>query len=122
MAPLELANGINGSSKPSLMKAVRFHGKGDLRLENIPEPHVGPSQVKLKPAWVGICGTGIRSPASSPKPRLFQTQFFTIPHFVRMTSTRFIFCLPSNRNTKISSQPSKANYSSLISRLGQNSG
>ncbi|KAK8220547.1 sorbitol dehydrogenase [Phyllosticta capitalensis] len=28
------------------MKAVRFHGKGDLRFEEIPEPRVGPSQVK----------------------------------------------------------------------------
>ncbi|KAK7515111.1 sorbitol dehydrogenase [Phyllosticta citriasiana] len=66
MAPLELASGINGSSKPSLMKAVRFHGKGDLRLEDIPEPHVGPSQIKLKPAWVGICGTDLHEYLGGP--------------------------------------------------------
>ncbi|KAK8247246.1 hypothetical protein IWZ00DRAFT_38705 [Phyllosticta capitalensis] len=93
MAPLELTNDTNGSSKGPMMKAVRFHGKGDLRFEEIPEPRVGPSQVKLKPAWVGICGTG-RSPASSPKPRFCQTQFFITPHFVRMTSMRFLSCLP----------------------------
>ncbi|KAK8171092.1 hypothetical protein BKA80DRAFT_259485 [Phyllosticta citrichinensis] len=64
MAPQELSNGINGSSKPSLMKAVRFHGKGDLRLENIPEPHVGPSQVKVR--HHNTC-------ASSPKTHMRET-------------------------------------------------
>lgn len=36
------------------MKAVRFHGKEDLRFEDIPEPLVGPGQVKVKPAWCGL--------------------------------------------------------------------
>lgn len=48
MAPLELTNDTNGSSKGPMMKAVRFHGKGDLRFEEIPEPRVGPSQVKAR--------------------------------------------------------------------------
>lgn len=41
------------------MKAVRFHGKNDLRYEEIPVPKVGKGQVKLRPAWVGICGSGL---------------------------------------------------------------
>ena len=38
------------------MNAVRFHGREDLRFEQIPEPECGKGQVKVKPAWCGICG------------------------------------------------------------------
>ena len=38
------------------MNAVRFHGQEDLRFEQIPEPECGKGQVKIKPAWCGICG------------------------------------------------------------------
>lgn len=41
------------------MKAVRFHGKEDLRLEDIPEPTCGKGQIKIKPAWCGICGSDL---------------------------------------------------------------
>ena len=41
------------------MKAVRFHGKEDIRIEQIPVPVCGPSQVKLKPSYVGICGSDL---------------------------------------------------------------
>jgi len=40
------------------MKALVFHGKGDLRLQEVPEPECGPGKVKVKPVWCGICGTG----------------------------------------------------------------
>ncbi len=30
------------------MKAIRYYGPKDLRLEDIPEPVVGPGQVKIK--------------------------------------------------------------------------
>ena len=42
------------------MKAVRFHGQHDLRFEDLPIPRTGKGQVKIKPAWVGICGSGKR--------------------------------------------------------------
>jgi threonine dehydrogenase-like Zn-dependent dehydrogenase len=45
---------VNGAT----MKAVRFHGQHDLRYEDIPVPTVKKGQVKIKPAWVGICGSG----------------------------------------------------------------
>ncbi|EOD48777.1 putative sorbitol dehydrogenase protein [Neofusicoccum parvum UCRNP2] len=48
-----------GSNPNKTMRAVRFHGQRDLRLEDIPEPQVGKGQVKLKPAWVGICGSDL---------------------------------------------------------------
>jgi len=39
-----------------MMNAVRFHGKEDLRFEQVPEPECGKGQIKIKPAWCGICG------------------------------------------------------------------
>ena len=41
------------------MKAVRFHGKEDLRFENIPEPKCVPGKIKVVPAWCGICGSDL---------------------------------------------------------------
>lgn len=41
------------------MKAVRFHGKKDLRLETIPSPEVKPGWVKIAPKFCGICGTDV---------------------------------------------------------------
>lgn len=38
------------------MNAVRFHGKEDIRFEQVPEPECGKGQIKIKPAWCGICG------------------------------------------------------------------
>jgi D-arabinose 1-dehydrogenase-like Zn-dependent alcohol dehydrogenase len=43
-------------SSEKLMNAVRFHGREDLRFEQIPEPECGKGQIKIKPAWCGICG------------------------------------------------------------------
>ena len=41
------------------MRAVRFHGKEDLRLEDVEEPAPGPGEVKLRNAYTGICGTDL---------------------------------------------------------------
>ncbi len=41
------------------MRAVRFHGKEDLRIEEVPEPNPGPGQVKLRNAFAGICGSDL---------------------------------------------------------------
>ncbi|MGD6755986.1 alcohol dehydrogenase catalytic domain-containing protein [Streptomyces sp. BH105] len=41
------------------MKAARFHGKEDLRVEEVPEPSPGPGQVKLRTAYAGICGSDL---------------------------------------------------------------
>jgi hypothetical protein len=46
------------SSKIGTMKALRIHGKEDLRLEDIQTPQCGDGQIMIKPAWCGICGTG----------------------------------------------------------------
>jgi 2-desacetyl-2-hydroxyethyl bacteriochlorophyllide A dehydrogenase len=41
----------------SSMKAVRFHGRGDLRLDELAVPDPQPGEVRLRPLAAGICGT-----------------------------------------------------------------
>jgi len=48
------------------MKALRFHGKKDLRLEDIPVPPLEAGKVKVKPSWVGICGTDLHEYLGGP--------------------------------------------------------
>ncbi|KAI0725437.1 alcohol dehydrogenase GroES domain protein [Fomitopsis betulina] len=40
------------------MKAVRYYGPGDMRVENIPEPVTGDKQIKIK---VCLCGSDVHS-------------------------------------------------------------
>ena len=50
----------NPSALPSLasaMKAIRFHGPGDLRLEELAVPDPKPGEVRLRPLAAGLCGT-----------------------------------------------------------------
>ncbi|KAJ5690532.1 hypothetical protein N7462_004924 [Penicillium macrosclerotiorum] len=56
------------------MRAVRFHGRGDVRLDEIPEPVCGSGQIKsfifpplkVKPAFVGICGSDLHEFIGGP--------------------------------------------------------
>ncbi len=48
------------------MKAARFHGQKDIRIEEIPEPELRPGTVKLKVAWCGICGTDLHEYLEGP--------------------------------------------------------
>lgn len=56
------------------MKAVRVHGPGDLRIDEIPAPVPGPRDVLVNVAVAGICGTdvtftkvgGVAGPTSEP--------------------------------------------------------
>ncbi|MBO0767813.1 MAG: 2,3-butanediol dehydrogenase [Solirubrobacterales bacterium] len=41
------------------MKSAMFHGKEDLRIEDVAEPTPGPGQVKLRNAFNGICGSDL---------------------------------------------------------------
>lgn len=41
------------------MKAAVYHGREDVRIEDVPEPEVGPGQVKLSVPHNGICGTDL---------------------------------------------------------------
>ena len=39
------------------MRAVRYHGRGELIIEDVPEPVPGETDVIIAPAEVGLCGT-----------------------------------------------------------------
>lgn len=48
------------------MKAARFHGRKDIRIEDIPEPEIRPGAVKIDVAWCGICGTDLHEYLEGP--------------------------------------------------------
>lgn len=42
------------------MKAARYYGKEDIQIkDDVPVPETGGGQVKISPAYVGICGTDL---------------------------------------------------------------
>ena len=42
------------------MKVVRFHAPGDVRIEDAPEPHPGPGDVKIRVRNCSTCGTDVK--------------------------------------------------------------
>lgn len=48
------------------MKAARFYGPGDIRIDDIPEPRVRPGTVKVEVEWCGICGTDLHEYLDGP--------------------------------------------------------
>ena len=48
------------------MKAARFYDRGDIRIEDIPEPEVTAGTVGIKVAWCGICGTDLHEFMEGP--------------------------------------------------------
>ncbi|BGP21090.1 hypothetical protein JCM10213_008996 [Rhodosporidiobolus nylandii] len=51
---------------PQTMKAALFHGKGDIRIEEVEVPEPKEGQVLVKVAWCGICGTDLHEYESGP--------------------------------------------------------
>ena len=59
------------------MRAARYYGVGDIRLEDVTERDPVPGEVKVKVAYNGICGTDLHEyydapmmvPVSAPHPR-----------------------------------------------------
>jgi len=71
------------------MKAARFHGRGDIPIEDIPEPQLRPGTVAIDIAWCGICGPDLHQylegpifiPASGhPHPLTHETGPVTMGH------------------------------------------
>ncbi|TKA79598.1 hypothetical protein B0A55_03368 [Friedmanniomyces simplex] len=48
------------------MKAARFHGPGDIRLDDIPEPTPQADQVLVEIEWAGICGSDLHEYIKGP--------------------------------------------------------
>jgi (R,R)-butanediol dehydrogenase/meso-butanediol dehydrogenase/diacetyl reductase len=48
------------------MRAAVFHGQGDVRVEDVPEPVPAPGELLLEVKAVGICGTDAHEFASGP--------------------------------------------------------
>ncbi|GAB6989075.1 2,3-butanediol dehydrogenase [Paenibacillus pini] len=48
------------------MKALRWHGQKDLRLDTIEEPAALKGKVKIKVEWCGICGSDLHEYTSGP--------------------------------------------------------
>src|SRR5215218_8147216 len=50
------------------MRAVRYYGVKDIRVESVGEPSddLGPREVLVRPHWVGICGTDLHEYVAGP--------------------------------------------------------
>lgn len=49
------------------MRAVRYHGNRDIRVDEIDEPEVRPGTVKIAPEWCGICGSDVHEYLVGPE-------------------------------------------------------
>lgn len=52
--PNHICRPVNIATK---MRALRYYGHQDIRLDEIPEPQCRPGCIKIKPTYVGICGS-----------------------------------------------------------------
>jgi len=49
------------------VKAVRYYGRKDIRVETVQEPNgFGPNQLLVRPLWTGICGTDLHEYVAGP--------------------------------------------------------
>lgn len=71
------------------MKAARYYDRGDIRIENIPEPTVAPGEVGVEVAFCGICGSDLHEyvdgpifvpPAGHPHPISGESAPITLGH------------------------------------------
>jgi (R,R)-butanediol dehydrogenase/meso-butanediol dehydrogenase/diacetyl reductase len=70
------------------MRAARFHGREDIRVEDVTQQDIGDNQVRLDIDTTGICGSGLHEystgpnfiPADTPHPVTNQTAPVTMGH------------------------------------------
>ena len=58
---------------PATMRAAVYRGKGEVRLETVPVPEIGPGELLIRVHTCGICGTDLKKIAtgSHSAPRIF---------------------------------------------------
>lgn len=49
-----------------MIRAARLHGAGDLRVEEVNRPPLGPDDVRVEVAYTGICGSDLHEYADGP--------------------------------------------------------
>lgn len=54
------------SSAPELMSAVRWHGRGDVRLDHVPVPSPSEGEVLIQIEMCGLCGTDFSEVSTGP--------------------------------------------------------
>ena len=48
------------------MRAARWHGRGDVRIEKVPVPAVAPDELLVEVLWCGICGSDLEEYRDGP--------------------------------------------------------
>jgi (R,R)-butanediol dehydrogenase / meso-butanediol dehydrogenase / diacetyl reductase len=48
------------------VRAARFYGAGDIRIDDVPDPQVRAGQVEVAVDWCGICGTDLHEFLEGP--------------------------------------------------------
>lgn len=58
---------------PATMQAAVYRGQGQVRIENVPVPEIGPGELLIRVHTCGICGTDLKkiSTGSHSAPRIF---------------------------------------------------
>jgi threonine dehydrogenase-like Zn-dependent dehydrogenase len=49
------------------VRAARYYGREDIRLEDVPEPEPGPRDVKLRVPFSGVCGSDLQEYYAGPR-------------------------------------------------------
>ncbi|KAF4119435.1 Threonine dehydrogenase or related Zn-dependent dehydrogenase [Geosmithia morbida] len=77
------------NAQSQTIKAVRYHGKEDVRIEDIARATIKPGQVRIAPKFCGICGTDVHEftdgnnlipEPGSPHPITGETHPLTLGH------------------------------------------
>ncbi len=63
----------NAHTLPATMRAAVYRGVDDVRVEQVPVPHIGPGEVLLRVEACGVCGTDLKKihTGSHSAPRVF---------------------------------------------------
>jgi len=76
---------------PEKMTAAVYRGKGDVRVESVPVPKIGPGELLIRVHTCGICGTDLKkiSTGSHSAPRIFGHEISGVVAAVGAGVTRF---------------------------------